>query len=76
MCLLTNYSKQMRKEWNKTATIKQNMKAMGLAYDSNKLFPLRQNIVILTLLAVGLIKDIGFLIADRTFERPGISCFI
>ncbi|KAL3990679.1 Ribosome biogenesis protein Nop16 family protein [Acanthocheilonema viteae] len=36
--------KQMRMAWDKNATIKQNMKAMGLAYDSNKLFSLRANI--------------------------------
>ncbi|EJD74272.1 hypothetical protein, variant [Loa loa] len=36
--------KQMRIAWDKNATIKQNMKAMGLAYDSNKLFPLRPGI--------------------------------
>ncbi|KAM3728215.1 Nucleolar protein [Dirofilaria immitis] len=35
--------KQMRKVWDKNATIKQNMKAMGLAYDSNKLFSLCPN---------------------------------
>ncbi|VIO89065.1 Uncharacterized protein BM_BM7439 [Brugia malayi] len=36
--------KQMRIAWDKNSTIKQNMKAMGLAYDSNKLFPLEQSI--------------------------------
>ncbi|CAG9535072.1 unnamed protein product [Cercopithifilaria johnstoni] len=36
--------KEMRTAWNKNATIKQNMKVMGLAYDSNKLFPLRPKI--------------------------------
>uniref|UniRef100_A0A0R3RHG1 Nucleolar protein 16 n=1 Tax=Elaeophora elaphi TaxID=1147741 RepID=A0A0R3RHG1_9BILA len=35
----------MRIAWNKNATIKQNMKAMGLAYDSNKLFPLRPSMI-------------------------------
>ncbi|VIO89066.1 Uncharacterized protein BM_BM7439 [Brugia malayi] len=34
----------MRIAWDKNSTIKQNMKAMGLAYDSNKLFPLEQSI--------------------------------
>uniref|UniRef100_A0A8R1XUC6 Nucleolar protein 16 n=1 Tax=Onchocerca volvulus TaxID=6282 RepID=A0A8R1XUC6_ONCVO len=36
--------KQMRVAWDKNATIKQNMKAMGLAYDSNKLFSLYPSI--------------------------------
>ncbi|OZC10903.1 ribosome biogenesis protein Nop16 [Onchocerca flexuosa] len=36
--------KQMRIAWDKNATIKQNMKAMGLAYDSNKLFSLHPSI--------------------------------
>uniref|UniRef100_A0A915Q7C0 Nucleolar protein 16 n=1 Tax=Setaria digitata TaxID=48799 RepID=A0A915Q7C0_9BILA len=36
--------KQMCAAWDKNATVRQNMKSMGLAYDSNKLFPLRRAI--------------------------------
>ncbi|VDN04568.1 unnamed protein product [Thelazia callipaeda] len=35
---------QMSLSWDKNLTIKQNMKAMGLAYDANKIFSLRPNV--------------------------------